>query len=597
LSDGPNLLRRSRLLRVGVRALLLLVSSEASLAVAARVYSRRGASGSIAGAIVCLGDSNTFGLGAPRGRSYPDQLRALLEGEGKSTPVVNLGFVGLRAAGAVQRLESALDGGEPAAVVLLAGHNDWIDGKNAFPLEGGERTLPPVARLEGLRRLRTVRMLEAAWHVLRGDVARPEFGGADDELPDAQASALDRRSAYERATAGGARAIVPWLLDAWGREDGTAARRAFEDLASRLGEEKLAAALELPPDCYRFELALLAGDSAPPPRVATDRGVARAYSKFAEGYAALASGRLDDARALLEPLGGEASRSWRGGYVRLHVAWISLLAREWRRAADELDRLAATLVEREPLPRANAAAESTAEPPPSVAPPAERHQLAGQAIARLFADSIYRLAHASPERRARWEQLLREGGHADGNSWLLAAQWLDALKGGEAAAIADCRARASSLVESAPAVTPLSWLVEHPDADFATARESIVLTPPRAAWLGVKTIVFPWIGLDPLRRVTAPAYQRLVELSRQHGFKIVVLTYLDYEKTVPSDCLRAFARDHAYPLVDLEAIYPLEELSADDKRRYFSADRSHPNEAGYALMAKAVLPTIRSLLR
>jgi lysophospholipase L1-like esterase len=179
---------------------------------------------------------------------------------------------------------------------------------------------------------------------------------------------------------------------------------------------------------------------------------------------------------------------------------------------------------------------------------------------------------------------------------MAAVEWIDALEDSTPASRRAAEERAAAILAHARPATPLHWLAAHRDCDFDGARRGIDLPPPRASWLGVATPFFKDMRPADLERVTAPAFGRLAALARRDGFPLVILTYLDFEKSVPSDCLRAFARTGGFPLVDLEAAYPLTELGADDKRRYFSSDRSHPNAAGYGLMARALLPRILELV-
>jgi len=234
--------------------------------------------------------------------------------------------------------------------------------------------------------------------------------------------------------------------------------------------------------------------------------------------------------------------------------------------------------------------------PPPASRPAERHALAGAALARLFEDAGFVLGEASTARRERWRVLLDEEGHDDGRAWMAAAEWVDALKRDDAAAARAAADRARPLLARLPARTPLHWLAEHPDAGFAQAREELELAPPRAAWLGVLRIFFRSMDPEELARATAPAFDRLAQLQQRGGFPVVLLTYLDCEKSVPSDRLRAFAGKRGFPLADLQALHPAAELLSDGKRRYFVVDRSHPNEAGYRLMANAALPLVRAAL-
>jgi len=75
-------------------------------------------------AIVCFGDSLTYGTGAAEGQDYPSQLSRLL-----GRPVVNLGRPGDTTAGALKRLDAVL-AHNPRMVLLTLGGNDL---KNRIP--------------------------------------------------------------------------------------------------------------------------------------------------------------------------------------------------------------------------------------------------------------------------------------------------------------------------------------------------------------------------------------------------------------------------------------------------------------------------------
>ena len=51
---------------------------------------------------------------------------------------------------------------------------------------------------------------------------------------------------------------------------------------------------------------------------------------------------------------------------------------------------------------------------------------------------------------------------------------------------------------------------------------------------------------------------------------------------------RAAAARHAWPAVDLRTLDSDAERAVDEKRKSLSGDRGHPNEAGDALVAKAL---------
>ncbi len=69
-------------------------------------------------AIVCFGDSLTYGTGAGKGLDYPAQLSALI-----GRPVINLGVPGDTTAGALARIDAVLEKG-PRMVLLTLGGND-----------------------------------------------------------------------------------------------------------------------------------------------------------------------------------------------------------------------------------------------------------------------------------------------------------------------------------------------------------------------------------------------------------------------------------------------------------------------------------------
>jgi lysophospholipase L1-like esterase len=75
-------------------------------------------------AIVCFGDSLTFGTGAGEGMDYPTQLAGMI-----GQPVVNLGVPGDTTSGALARLDTVLEE-DPRMVLLTLGGNDL---KNRVP--------------------------------------------------------------------------------------------------------------------------------------------------------------------------------------------------------------------------------------------------------------------------------------------------------------------------------------------------------------------------------------------------------------------------------------------------------------------------------
>jgi acyl-CoA thioesterase-1 len=77
--------------------------------------------------IVAIGDSNTYGYGVVRDRTYPAQLEAGLRAKGYDVKIVNAGRNGDMTAEGMARLDEAIPEGTDAAIVFL-GRNDWRKG-------------------------------------------------------------------------------------------------------------------------------------------------------------------------------------------------------------------------------------------------------------------------------------------------------------------------------------------------------------------------------------------------------------------------------------------------------------------------------------
>ena len=74
------------------------------------------------GAIVCFGDSLTYGTGASKGMDYPAQLSRMI-----GLPVMNAGVPGDTTARALKRLDGVLDR-QPRVVLITLGGNDLKNG-------------------------------------------------------------------------------------------------------------------------------------------------------------------------------------------------------------------------------------------------------------------------------------------------------------------------------------------------------------------------------------------------------------------------------------------------------------------------------------
>jgi acyl-CoA thioesterase I len=83
--------------------------------------------------IVALGDSNTYGYGVPRDRTYPAQLETLLKAKGYDVTITNAGRNGDMTAEGMARLDNAITEETDAAIVFL-GRNDWRKGVPAVAI-------------------------------------------------------------------------------------------------------------------------------------------------------------------------------------------------------------------------------------------------------------------------------------------------------------------------------------------------------------------------------------------------------------------------------------------------------------------------------
>ena len=77
--------------------------------------------------ILCLGNSYTFGAGAPWGESYPDQLQRLFnERTGlKKVAVINGGEISENTAELLDKLETRINNTKPDLIILQTGYPDW----------------------------------------------------------------------------------------------------------------------------------------------------------------------------------------------------------------------------------------------------------------------------------------------------------------------------------------------------------------------------------------------------------------------------------------------------------------------------------------
>lgn len=164
MSKGFKLSRRKKRLLLALVALLLAVfGAEAALRVAGRwlyrpieaevtAFRKSGVNEFV---ILCLGDSHTYGVDAPRNLSYPRQLANLLNNADPNTKyrVINYGVPGFNSSQALRRLRKLYAAGEtrPRVVIINVGKNNDHNFQEArFWLDKQMKTQPLRAQLEYL---------------------------------------------------------------------------------------------------------------------------------------------------------------------------------------------------------------------------------------------------------------------------------------------------------------------------------------------------------------------------------------------------------------------------------------------------------------
>ena len=127
------------------------------------------------GAIVCFGDSLTYGTGASKGMDYPAQLSRMI-----GLPVMNAGVPGDTTARALKRLDGVLDR-QPRVVLITLGGNDLKNGISRQTAFDNLRAIIRSVQAEGAL-------------VIIGGIEMPfygkGFGGAYRELAEETGSVL-----------------------------------------------------------------------------------------------------------------------------------------------------------------------------------------------------------------------------------------------------------------------------------------------------------------------------------------------------------------------------------------------------------------------
>jgi lysophospholipase L1-like esterase len=117
-------------------------------------------------AVLCVGDSFTFGLGASGGGDYPRQAEALLRASIADAVVVNGGKAGQDSADVLRRLPAQFAAVAPRLVYVLVGYNDRF--RHPQPIE----STPSAANEQDTRfpiRVRTLELFGRIAHALFGD--------------------------------------------------------------------------------------------------------------------------------------------------------------------------------------------------------------------------------------------------------------------------------------------------------------------------------------------------------------------------------------------------------------------------------------------
>ncbi|MBM4014962.1 MAG: hypothetical protein FJ293_08360 [Planctomycetes bacterium] len=585
---------RASWMRWPLRLAFALGSSEAALWLASGLL-ERGVTGNDfasvgAGPILCVGDSNTFGVGADPGRAYPDQLQQLLREAGDARSVVNLGFPGLTSRAVVDRLEAALSETRPSTVLFLAGMNDRGHGLAALDVRPARSEPPPPLIDQWLDGLRTWRMLRTAWRAATGDVAREEFGGValaatPPRPPPSRVPIEEWESEYQRARAEGPVAAGEWVEWFWHIEDPVRARSAFEELLAPEQAARIEPLLRAPRSLLEWELrGMEDGRRGPLPQGALE-GLreAQLHDAFIKVARFIAAWEAAPSAAIASEFEAVAPRKvdpWGTPYLRLHQGYAAMLRRDWKAAEERL--IEATQLGTAVSPTVGVA-----------------WSRGGAALAAVLGGGDPRDAEGKPI-PTEWLRATEKAWNGTyywrdlplGREWMAAAEIVEARRYGpdsaqHATAVRRARARCPE-----PRTAPLRWLLDHPEAGFAQIVAELPIEPARCAWWSIRHFLFRNLERETFDRVTAESDARLAALAKQHGFPVVILTYLSQDAPMFNDRLRRLAQKNRWPIADVHAAHARAEIEADDRGRYFSADRGHPNGDGYALIARKAFATL-----
>jgi len=156
--------------------------------------------------VLCAGDSFTFGVGAPRGRGYPEQLQTLLDerATGRKFRVVNRGMPGRNSSELLKALPGLLAEERPDILLVMTGWNDYnLRNSNYWRVADLSRVrLSERLRLrlaDWSERCRTWRFLKTLWRRLFPEKVSPcrglcSYEGLDEAVCRRRAQALAEKS-------------------------------------------------------------------------------------------------------------------------------------------------------------------------------------------------------------------------------------------------------------------------------------------------------------------------------------------------------------------------------------------------------------------
>lgn len=179
--------------------------------------------------ILCVGDSFTYGIGAPKGESYPDHLQRLLDaGYGAGTySVINEGVPGQNSSELAARLDYLLTAHRPAALVVLTGANNYsLRNTNFFLFAPEELTFSERAALRAdsaLSHLKVYRLFRFAGKGVQDEFRKLAY--SPPRCAPASQQALDKAmKLFDAKDFSGAAAALEAALG----EDGACAELSFQ---------------------------------------------------------------------------------------------------------------------------------------------------------------------------------------------------------------------------------------------------------------------------------------------------------------------------------------------------------------------------------